>query len=145
VTACRLMSRCSHNWVNVCPLLLRNSSSSLRRLPSANALNTASTILNMQPCGCIFKGKRCYALVFAAPERKISQSFNPQPSYLPPLPGSGLAMRTSGGEASALVLGKTCGPCSCIPSSRLEQEGQTPGWREKTLPGKTGSPQQIQA
>src|SRR5258708_7789429 len=36
------MSRCPHNWVDVCPLFLCNSSSNLRRLLSAKALNTAS-------------------------------------------------------------------------------------------------------
>ena len=42
VPACRVMSRCSDNSDNVCPLFLNSSSISLRRLASANALNTAS-------------------------------------------------------------------------------------------------------
>ena len=39
---CRVMSRCSHSFPSVCPLLLNNSSSSFRRLGSASALNTSS-------------------------------------------------------------------------------------------------------
>src|SRR4029453_17844483 len=42
VTACRVMSRCSHNSPNVCPFSLCNSSSNFLRLGSASPLKTAS-------------------------------------------------------------------------------------------------------
>src|SRR5206468_3687733 len=42
VTACRVISRCSHNSLNVCPFSSRNSSSNFLRLGSARALKTAS-------------------------------------------------------------------------------------------------------
>src|SRR2546421_7842046 len=42
VTACRVMSRCSHNSLNVCPFSLRSSSSNFLRLAVASALKTAS-------------------------------------------------------------------------------------------------------
>src|ERR1044072_802052 len=42
VTACRVISMCSHNSLNVCPFCLRNSSSNFLRLRSASALKTTS-------------------------------------------------------------------------------------------------------
>ena len=42
VTPCRVMSRCSHNWLSVWPSFACNWSNSLRRLGSASALNSRS-------------------------------------------------------------------------------------------------------
>src|SRR5262245_26279134 len=109
------MSRCSHNSVSVCPLLWRNWSSNFRRLSSAKALKTASTILNMQPFGCICKKNFPHSLGTLLRE-EISQSFNPHPSYLPALLRPGLEMRTKEGETSALGLVETEGSRSSIPS-----------------------------
>src|SRR5262245_19326093 len=51
------MSRRSHRSLSVCPLRSRSRSSSCRRLGSASALNTASIDHNMQPNGCLSRGR----------------------------------------------------------------------------------------
>jgi hypothetical protein len=99
----------------------------------------------MQLFGCILKKRILPHFSRLFRNAKIGQSFNPQPSYLSGRLISGSGTRTSGGKSSVLVLAKIPEAGSSIPSSRLEQQGQTPGWREEILPGETGSPQQMQA
>src|SRR5436190_4097092 len=62
VTACRVMSRCSHNSLNVCPFSLRNSSSNFLRLAVASALKTASISDIMQLNGCMSIGRISHPL-----------------------------------------------------------------------------------
>jgi hypothetical protein len=98
---------------------------------------------NMQPFSCIFNKR--ISLLFGRCRERMIQSFNPQPSYRCGRSGSGSAARISWGTISVFVLSGSLEAGSSMPSSKLEQQGQTPGWREEILPGGTGSPQQIHA
>src|SRR3954470_8406382 len=55
LTAWRVISNRSHKSASRCPFSRRNSSSNFRRLSSASALKTSSTVCrdNMQPIGCM--------------------------------------------------------------------------------------------